>query len=137
MIEKLIQNYLQWNKLFYIYQSGVSANGSTDTYLARLPNMILNGAENGKHKGIILIDLEKAFDSLSHKILLDKMKCIGFTDETIKCFYSYLTSRALYYFFGHCVFGSRDHKLGSSSRICIRTFIAFATYKWYPTSPIR
>ena len=88
MIEKLIQNYLQWNKLFYIYQSGVNASGSTDTYLTRLPNMILNGAENGKHTGIILIDLEKAFDSLSHKILLDKMKWFGFTDETIKCFYS-------------------------------------------------
>ena len=45
--------------------------------------MILNGAENGKHTGMILIDLQKAFDTSDHKILLDKMKCIGFSDKTM------------------------------------------------------
>ena len=40
--------------------------------------MTLNGADNGKHNGMILIDLQKAFDTLDHTILLEKMKCIGF-----------------------------------------------------------
>ena len=31
--------------------------------------LILNGAENRKHKGMILIDLQKAFHTLDHKIL--------------------------------------------------------------------
>ena len=35
--------------------------------------MILNGAENGKRTGMILIDLRKAFDTLDHKILLGKI----------------------------------------------------------------
>ena len=35
--------------------------------------MILNGAKNGKHTGIILIDLQNAFDTFDHKILLDKL----------------------------------------------------------------
>ena len=56
--------------------------------------MILNGAENGKHAGMIFIDLQKAFDTLDHTIFLGKMKCIGFSDKTIKWFYSYLTNRA-------------------------------------------
>ena len=30
--------------------------------------MILNGADNGKHTGIILIDLQKVFDTLDHKV---------------------------------------------------------------------
>ena len=35
------------------------------------------------------------------------------------------------------VFGSRDHKLQSSSRIYIRTFIVFAINKWYYTNLAR
>ena len=44
--------------------------------------MILNVAENGKHTGMILINLQKAFDTLDHTISFDKMKCIGFSDKT-------------------------------------------------------
>ena len=46
--------------------------------------MILNSAENGKHTGMILIYLLKAFDTLDHEILLDKTKCIDYSDKTIK-----------------------------------------------------
>ena len=46
-----------------------------------LPDMILNDTKNGKHVGIIFINLKKnkTFDTLHHKILLDKMKSIDFT----------------------------------------------------------
>ena len=45
--------------------------------------MILNDAEDGKHASVILIDLQKAFETLDRKILLDKMKSIG-SHKTIK-----------------------------------------------------
>ena len=62
--------------------------------MSRLTGIILKGAENRKHFGMILIDLQKAFDTLDHTILLDKMKCIGFSNKTIKWFHSYhLTNR--------------------------------------------
>ena len=32
----------------------------------------------------------EAFDTLDHEILLGKMKCIGFSDKTIKSFHSVL-----------------------------------------------
>ena len=44
--------------------------------------MILNGAENWKQIAMILIYLQKPFDTLDYKILLDKIKCIGFIDKT-------------------------------------------------------
>ena len=47
-------------------------------------------------ENMILIDLQKAFDTLDHNIFLDKMKCIGFSDKTIKWFHSYLTNRAFF-----------------------------------------
>ena len=65
----------------YIYQSGFRADHSTDTCLSQLTDMILNTAGNEKHTGMILIDLQKAFDTLDHKIFLDKMKYIGFSDK--------------------------------------------------------
>ena len=42
---------------------------------------------------MILIDLEKAFDTVNHDILLKKMEFIGFSEETTKCFKSYLSNR--------------------------------------------
>ena len=90
--------------------------------------MILNGAQNGKHTSMILIDLQKAFDTLDQKILLDKTNCIGFSDKRIKWFHSYLTNRAIFVSLGS-LFGSRDHKLRSSPRIYIGTFVAFAIHK--------
>ena len=69
---------------------------STDTCLSRLTDMNLNDTENRKHTGMILIDLQEAFDIIDHTILLDKMKYIGFTDKTKKWLHSYLTDRAFF-----------------------------------------
>ena len=59
-IEKSIldqtQGYLQRHELLYSYQSGFRANHSTDTCLSQLTDLILSGAENGKHTGMVLID---------------------------------------------------------------------------------
>ena len=42
---------------------------------------------------MILIDLQKAFDTIDHEILLQKLKAIKFSESTIKWFKSYLSER--------------------------------------------
>ena len=42
---------------------------------------------------MILIDLQKAFDTINHEILLKKMHCFGFSEEVILWFGSYLSQR--------------------------------------------
>ena len=69
---------------------------------------------------MIAIDLQKAFETLD-EYFLDKMRCLGFSDKTIQWFHSHLTE--LFGFLRQSIFGSRDHKVWSSSRIYIRTFI--------------
>ena len=70
--------------MLYSYQSSFGASYSIETCLSQLTDMILNGAENGLHTGLILIDLQKAFNNLDHKLLLGKMmKYIGFSDKAI------------------------------------------------------
>ena len=40
--------------------------------------MVLNGADNEKYTAMILIYLQRAFSTLNHTVLLEKMKWIGF-----------------------------------------------------------
>ena len=42
---------------------------------------------------MILIDLQKAFDTIDHNIFLKKLKCLGFEESSIKWFKSYLDCR--------------------------------------------
>ena len=45
------------------------------------------------HTGMILVDLQKAFDTLDHGVLLEKIKYFGFRASVIKWFESYLSNR--------------------------------------------
>ena len=42
---------------------------------------------------MILIDLQKAFDTIDHSILLEQMSCLRFAESTIAWYKSYLTNR--------------------------------------------
>ena len=52
--------------------------------------------DKGLHTGMILIDLQKAFGTLHHDVLLEKMKCIGFKKSVIKWSKSYLSNRKFF-----------------------------------------
>ena len=118
IIEKNIQiqtqEYLDKNGLLYKYQSGFCTNFSMDSCLVQPTDFILRGMDKGFHNGMILVDLQKAFDMLDytilllkdkrfhnemilvdlqkafdmldHTILLLKMGCIGFKESVIKWF---------------------------------------------------
>ena len=45
---------------------------------------------------MIAIDLQKAFDKIDHEILLSKMPLLGFSNNTIECFRSYLSNRTFH-----------------------------------------
>ena len=49
--------------------------------------------DNGMHTGMILIDLLKAFDTINHKILIDKLLPVGFSKNTTSWYESYLAER--------------------------------------------
>ena len=103
VIEKLTHDqthdYLQRNRLFYIYQSVFRTNHSTDICLSWLTDMILNGAENGKHWYDFNQSSEGFWNVRSYN-LFDKMKCISFSDKKNKMVSFYLTSRAFFHFIG-------------------------------------
>ena len=54
---------------------------------------ILKGFDKGLMTGMILVDLQKAFDTVDHDMLLKKLSAIGFSNVTIGWLKSYLSNR--------------------------------------------
>ena len=88
-----IEDYLNKKKLIYMHQSGFRTNHSTDLCLAQLIDFVATGMDKQMYTGMILVDLQKAFDTLDHGVLLEKMKYFGFRASVIKWFESYLSNR--------------------------------------------
>ena len=88
-----LSDYLECNNLMYDLQSGFRQNFSTDSCLIHLSDYILNNQDKGEYTGIVVIDLQKAFDTVNHKILLSKLQALGLDQVAIKWFASYLEDR--------------------------------------------
>ena len=63
---------LDENKILFTYQSGFRKHYFTNTCLSYLTDKVRNGFEKGSLTGMILINLQKAFDTIDHKILIEK-----------------------------------------------------------------
>ena len=96
VIHNQLQAYLNEKKILYQFQSGFRTNFSTDSCLSYLHDKILKGFDCGKYTGMILIDLQKAFDTIDHEILLNKLVYLGLSNEVVNWFKSYLTKRLNY-----------------------------------------
>ena len=98
VFEKVIhdqtQEYISKYKILYDFQSGFRNSYSTDSCLVYLTNLIREGFDTGLYTGMILIDLQKAFDTIDHNLLLEKMIYLGFSEKTIQWFKCYLSNRA-------------------------------------------
>ena len=56
-------------------------------------DFVATGMDEQMHTGMILVDLQKAFDSLEHGVILEKIKYFGFRASVIKWFEFYLSNR--------------------------------------------
>ena len=57
-----------------MYQSGFRTNHSTDLCLAWLIDFVETGMDKQMHTDMILVDLQKEFDTLEYGVFLEKMK---------------------------------------------------------------
>ena len=97
IFEKVIhgqtQSFLDDNNILYAFQSGFRKKYSTESCLSFLTDKISKGFDSSLYTGLILIDLQKAFDTIDHDLLLEKMMFLGFSKEVINWFRSYLSNR--------------------------------------------
>ena len=86
--------FLNSKNLLYTYQSGFRKKHPTDFCLSYLNDKILKGFDRGMMTSMILIDLQKAFDTIDHDVPLQKLCATGFSKCTVNWFKSYLSSRS-------------------------------------------
>ena len=86
-----VESYLDQKKLLYKFQSGFRSRYSTNTCLTHLTDFIKFQMDQGHFVGMVLLDLQKAFDTVDHGILLVKFKALGFSQDVSRWFQSYLS----------------------------------------------
>ena len=77
-------------------QHGFRRGFSTETAVISLVDHIRNQIGQKRHTAAIFIDLRKAFDTVDHSLLLERMNVIGFTQQAKNWFKSYLENRSQY-----------------------------------------
>ncbi|MCU7801520.1 MAG: reverse transcriptase family protein [gamma proteobacterium symbiont of Lucinoma myriamae] len=88
-----IETYLDEKQLLYKFQSGFRTRFSTDTCLIHLTDFIKFQMDKGYFVGMVLLDLQKAFDTVDHSILLMKLEALGLSQDIVRWFRSYLSDR--------------------------------------------
>ena len=79
--------------VIYELQFGFRSKHSTNHALISLTEMVRKAMDDGKFACGVFIDLQKAFDTVDHDILLEKLKCYGLSSDCLEWFLSYLASR--------------------------------------------
>ena len=100
IFEKVVYNqlyrYFTQNKLFYDSQYGFRAKHSTELATVEQVDRILHSIDNKELPLAIYMDLSKAFDTLDHTILSNKLRYYGITDISLKWFMSNLSQSIQY-----------------------------------------
>jgi hypothetical protein len=133
VLEKLvyyrISRYLEEHDLFNNYQYGFRQNRSTKHAITILIDDVRTGIDQGQLTGSVFMDLRKAFETVNHGRLLDKLPAYGIKDIEMKWFISYLFARAQIVNFKGTLSDKKKHYSRSPAGLYPRTTTVCFTYK--------
>lgn len=98
-IPKLLETFItdsichQTASIISPYQHGFRKGLSTVTNLLELTTLINRGFTENKQTDVVYTDFSKAFDKVSHLLLLIKLELLGFSPSSINWLRSYLMGR--------------------------------------------
>ena len=99
ILEKIIYNrvfkFLTKYNILYDSQYGFRSKHSCEDAILELVGRVLQSKNDDKYCAGIFLDLSKAFDTLDHHLLLQKMEKYGIRGLTLDWFKSYLSNRSI------------------------------------------
>ena len=98
LMHKRLYNFLNSQNILFENQFGFRKNNSTTFALIEITEKIKETIDNKKYGCGIFIDLRKAFDTVNHNILLNKLEHYGIRGTALQWFKSYLYNRQQYVF---------------------------------------
>ena len=93
MYSRLYQ-FLSDHNIFYDLQFGFRAKHSTNHALVDITENVRQALDNKKFACGIFVDLQKAFDTVNHNILLYKLSSYGIRGPAYNWLASYLANRS-------------------------------------------
>lgn len=108
VVKKQLLDYLNSQCLFNPYQSAYRSNHSTDMALLKVTDDVLSAMDHGLLTLLGFLDLQSAFDSVDHGILLDRLLgTYGISGMAHNWFKSFVTGRTQFVKFRS--FDSQSH----------------------------
>ena len=99
LLEKIIcekvYTFLNNTNQIYVSQYGFRSGHSCENAISELVSAVLKGFQSNKYTIGVFLDLSKAFDTLEHTILLEKLHYYGIRGTAHDWFRSYLSNRKM------------------------------------------
>ena len=93
LIYEQLYNYFAENKLLSNEQWGFRSIRSTALVLSNCSYTWTLTVDRGDISSAVFLDIKKAFDTVDHRILVNKLSQCGVCDDSLKCFESYVSER--------------------------------------------